>query len=148
MCFSKSIFICVRTFNIVSSMPSVFMTYVRAHLPSCFQTHEDDEEVLAEECGLKNETKNAIKDESSLYLLLADSRDEIDAERAHGKWVRIIYAEVIQQTDALCVACCTRPRDTAFLPCGHVIACSKCIEKRPLCWVCDKGCGSLQLHFL
>src|SRR6185436_2878982 len=47
-------------------------------------------------------------------------------------------AKVEAEGSMLCVLCCSKPRDTALQPCGHLFSCGPCLEKlsQPLCPVC------------
>lgn len=67
--------------------------------------------------------------------------DDIDEERvaAQGR------IDAGDQTTNVCVICIDAPRDTVFLPCGHVACCHTCAEMiRTCCPVCRSPLRSRQ----
>ena len=46
-----------------------------------------------------------------------------------------------------CKICYTRPFDTVFIPCGHVVACGRCAASTLNCPVCNKWYTSVQRIF-
>ncbi|XP_064478350.1 baculoviral IAP repeat-containing protein 2-like [Ornithodoros turicata] len=86
---------------------------------------------------------------------LIDVLDEEDLRRALTEVVSLpenVRTKEISKADtgdlSKCIVCKTGDRHTIFLPCNHLIACSRCAESRSVCPSCNRSIATRRQAFL
>lgn len=103
--------------------------------------HRDVQSLRRDKTSLLTSLRNASKDKRSMALQSAHShaeREEAEKlteniSRALQAEINGLEAELSKRPTETCVACTERPRQMAYVPCGHFVLCATCAKRWGSC---------------
>jgi len=111
-----------KKLNIFSNIFNLFNIKLLNNNP--INDNSSEESSSEESSSEESSSEESSNPENNKYVL---KNYEKDLELA-------INLSLIENEDNLCIICCDKKRDIAFIPCGHYICCNKCSNK------CNENC--------
>lgn len=114
--------------SVVSSRPVQYVSPAPASIYSLIIVSRK----LEYDSNLANQMKTAEDEFNYKYNQIQSSFDALD--HTIGELSKKMFE--LEQDLLLCSICCSKPRSTCFLPCGHICCCLECTKKLYNCPYC------------
>uniref|UniRef100_A0AC34GR17 RING-type domain-containing protein n=1 Tax=Panagrolaimus sp. ES5 TaxID=591445 RepID=A0AC34GR17_9BILA len=120
-----------------------------------FQLKKQNQELKSLLCNALNRLQIASISADETEFKLFDSNATTSHECFKKNCIKIIenLERNLLKTESsngssTCLLCCSQPKEYAFMPCFHLIACKECAEKCSECPICRKTVNSTLKIFM